>query len=67
MNVIHIIEEGFIETDSPGNFEVWIDDDTGICNGLCVGIADTREEALNQAIGDLQEMIERLRAMKEHP
>ena len=67
MNVIHIIEEGFIEVDSPPNFEIWIDDDTGTCNGLCVGMGSTREEALNSAIQDLQEMIERLRAMKEHP
>jgi hypothetical protein len=68
VNVIHIIEEGFIEVDAAGNFEVWIDDDSGARNnGLCVGLAETREEALNQAIQDLEDMIDKLRAMKAHP
>jgi hypothetical protein len=58
---IHILE-----TASRGEldrFEVWLDDDVSTCDGLCLGMGGTREEAIESAIKDLQETILELRAM----
>lgn len=61
--VIHIVENsgGGEEFE---RFEVWLDDDTGRrANGFCLGMGETRKEALNQAIQDLQETILELQNM----
>jgi hypothetical protein len=57
---IHLIEGS---REGLGRFEVWLDSEDGTCDGICVGMGRTREDALNDAIRDLREIILGFQAM----
>jgi len=48
---IHVVHE------HPNPFEVWIDTEFGVRDGVCIGAGDTREAAIAQAKLELTEQL----------
>jgi hypothetical protein len=48
----------------PGSFEAWLDTDSGICDGLTVGVGGSREEAIDDAITELRQRLDDLELLK---
>jgi len=49
-----------------GEHEVWLDAGADVGAGVCIGVGDTKEEATDDAIGELRAALVRLGApMKE--
>lgn len=55
MSEIHVFS-------NDGEWEVWLDPDGIKFNGLCVGVSDTRDEAVADAVKELEAMVARLKA-----
>lgn len=49
-------------------FEVWLDtEEVARCDGLCIGVGSTRDEALASAETDLHVALSELGDLIEHP
>ena len=55
MSEIHLMQDG------AHAFEVWLDTEVAECDGLCIGVGSTRDEALAEAETDLQLALSELR------
>lgn len=54
MSKLHIVQD-------PDGFEVWLKTEVAECDGLCIGVGSTRDEALVSAEEDLQVALSDLR------
>ena len=44
--------------------QVWLDTDVGTCDGICIGVGDTRAEAIADALAELRDRIADLEAVQ---
>lgn len=64
MSKLHIVQETERSILQP--FEVWLDTDIDECDGLCIGVGSTRDEALASAETDLHVALSELQDLIEH-
>lgn len=58
MSELHLFEDS-------GRFEVWLDTEAAERDGLCIGVASTRDEALASAAADLEIALSELQDLIE--